>query len=73
MAYSPLQSRNYGETGTSEGLWDRLGRWMEIIRHFSAVSYRGNTLLPENYLTRVMLPALMLPRQQTEKYIYSLA
>ena len=27
-----LHYRNYGETGTSEELWDRLGRQMEIAR-----------------------------------------
>ena len=33
---SPLQ--NYGKTGTSEGLWDRLGRRMEISRMNKSIS-----------------------------------
>ena len=42
------------EIGTSEGLWDHLGRQIEIVSMnkyiiFSAVSRIGNTLLDENH------------------------
>ena len=48
------------EIGTSEGLWDHLGRQIEIVSMnkyiiFSAVSRIGNTLLGENYYTRELL------------------
>ena len=36
---SPFQ--NYGETGTSEGLWDRLGRRIEISRMNKGISQQS--------------------------------
>ena len=50
-------SINYEETGTSEGLWDRLGRQKMTNMSFSTFS-KPVALLCEAELTRVKLGAL---------------